>query len=251
MERAKQRVLRFMRGGSARVRPAASGNAVLLETETGRSLATSPAVLAALAREAAVEPVLGGIRIAERRGDPLGARAREVERLPGDGKDEAAGINHAESPLGALMRRRTKGGKPFLTQEEFGAGERLRADFTRGQLSPRLGANWIASVSSGRRGGGVAELTDAALAARLRVEKAVLGVGPELSGVLLDACCFLKGLEQIEAERGWPVRSAKIVLKSALGVLARHYSPMQRPSREPVLHWGAEDYRPRLSAAPE
>lgn len=116
---------------------------------------------------------------------------------------------------------------------------------------PRLGANWEASVASGRRsgsGGGIADLTDAALAARQRVENAVADVGPELSGVLIDVCCFLKGLEQVETERRWPVRSAKVVLKTALGALARHYAP-PAPSgrRKPVLHWGAEDYRPTIS----
>jgi hypothetical protein len=117
---------------------------------------------------------------------------------------------------------------------------------------PRLGANWVASVSSGRRasGGGLAELTNAALGARQRVDSAIAAVGPELSGVLIDICCFLKGLELVEAERGWPVRSAKIVLKTALGVLARHYSPADgalHRSQRHALHWGAEDYRPTIS----
>ncbi len=114
---------------------------------------------------------------------------------------------------------------------------------------PRLGANWVASVSSGRRDGGIADLTDAALAARIRVEKAIGAVGPELSGVLIDVCCFLKGMETVEIERGWPVRSAKIVLKTALGVLSRHYNPEAGRERRPrqMLHWGAADYRPSIS----
>jgi hypothetical protein len=159
--------------------------------------------------------------------------------------------NLSESPLAQLTRMKTKAGKAFLSTREFEAGERLRSDYTRGQLMPRMGANWIASVASGRRaGGGVAELTDAALGARLRVEGAIYTVGPELSGVLLDVCCFLKGLEQVEMERGWPVRSAKVVLKTALGVLARHYFPEHRTdsrSSRKVLHWGSEDYRPSIS----
>jgi hypothetical protein len=111
---------------------------------------------------------------------------------------------------------------------------------------PRLGANWVASVSSGRRDGGIADLTDAALAARIRVENAIRAVGPELSGILIDVCCFLKGMEAVEMERGWPVRSAKIVLKTALGVLSRHYDPGSGRERRPrqMLHWGAADYRP-------
>ena len=50
-------------------------------------------------------------------------------------------------------------------------------------------------------------------------------------------------------ERGWPVRSAKIVLKSALGVLSRHYNPDSgaEPRQRQMLHWGAGDYRPSIT----
>ena len=74
--------------------------------------------------------------------------------------------------------------------------------------------------------------------------------GPELSGILIDVCCFLKGMETVEMERGWPVRSAKIVLKTALGVLSRHYNPDSGRARRQrqMLHWGAADYRPSISS---
>lgn len=167
---------------------------------------------------------------------------------------EAVKVNLAESPLMLLYRRKGKSGHSFIDAREFRAGERLRMDYTRGQIMPRLGINWSAIGGQGQshdRAGGILELTDAALSARLRVEKAIEAVGPELSGVLIDVCCFLKGMKQVEIERSWPARSAKVVLKSALGALARHYEPARdgnaRSAAKPaILHWGTQDYRPAI-----
>ena len=182
-------------------------------------------------------------------GRTAGVEIETREIVLDGGVRASVAVNAAESPLAALARRRARDGQPFLAQGEFDAGERLRADYTRGQLVPRLGANWSAVTASGRRGGGaggVADLTDAALGARQRVDHALDAVGPELAGVLVDVCCFLKGLEQVEMERGWPVRSAKVVLKQALARLARHYDPGRAPRRDRILHWGGEGYRPRI-----
>jgi Domain of unknown function (DUF6456) len=99
----------------------------------------------------------------------------------------------------------------------------------------------------------VAELTDTALASRQRVDKAIDAVGPELACVLIDVCCFLKGLEQVEMERGWPVRSAKIVLMTVLGVLHRHYHLESRGSGPAARSCciGGRRITGRRSTAPE
>jgi len=161
-------------------------------------------------------------------------------------------VNASESPLAWLRRRKGRDGRPLIDAAEFEAGERLRADYTRGQLMPRVTANWTAAVARGRRdgAGGMVEITDAALAARRRVEGALAAIGPELGGLLVDFCCFLKGLEEIERERQWPARSAKLVLRVGLAGLARHYGLSQtargRAAGGRLRHWGTEDYRPTL-----
>ncbi len=256
---AGRRILRFLSGGPASVLPAAHAGKLLLEAAGRGHIAVETGLLALLASRGVLVRTSHSVALSAEGLSLARQSASSGRKEDGDdidlvsvGTGETGAIvlaNLAESPLGPLARRKAKDGRPFLTGIEYEAGERLRSDYTRGRIMPRLGANWIASVASVRRGGpgGGAELTDAALAARQRVENALAAVGPELSGVLIDVCCFLKGLEQVEAERGWPVRSAKIVLKTALAALARHYAP-PRPAHHgrPLLHWGAEGYRPTI-----
>ncbi|MET3354591.1 UNVERIFIED_ORG: hypothetical protein ABID33_002507 [Xanthobacter viscosus] len=147
-------------------------------------------------------------------------------------------MNLAESPLAWLARRTGKDGRALVDPTQLAAGERLRADFTRAQLTPRVTSRW-SEVS----GAGTPEaFTDMVLAAKLRVSRAMTAVGPELSGVLLDVCCFLKGLEAVERERLWPARTAKVVLGLALDRLAVHYGlsgVTQGRARAPVRSWHA------------
>lgn len=263
--RVRGRVIGFLARGAAIAAPAADRRKILLDAGARGTISAPASIVEELARDGLLSrsgkeiclTALGQALAKERteRTESHAAPSREIAVRTIDTEDGPVPVltNLAESPLGQLMRRKTRDGVPFLTGAEFAAGERLRADYTRGQIMPRMGANWEAAVASGRRSGGaggMADLTDAALEARRRVDRAIEAVGPELSGVLIDVCCFLKGLELVEAERGWPARSAKIVLKSALGVLSRHYNPQSRKTRADsgrVMHWGAADYRPTIS----
>jgi hypothetical protein len=166
-----------------------------------------------------------------------------------DGTRQPVRLNRAESPMGPLSRLKDRDGGPFLPPEAVAAGERIAADFMRAQLQPRVTASWEPRLSSRSNGGrgGMADLADGVVAARLAVNRAVEAMGPELAGVALDVCCFMKGLETVERERQWPVRSAKLMLRTALMALSRHYSPPRRSAPASMRHWGAEDYRPEFS----
>lgn len=149
-----------------------------------------------------------------------------VLRAAGDGDGASAGaiIDDAESPLAWLRRRKDKDGKPLIDAAAYAAGERLRADITRAGVLPRTTADWSALGGAGPSGaGGPAEALHGTIAARQRLDHAIAAVGNDFAGLLLDVCGFLKGLETVEAERGWPARSAKVVLVMALRRLAEHY----------------------------
>jgi hypothetical protein len=215
-------------------------SAGLLSPAADRSFVASQAVAAWLRRRA------GG-------DSPFQAQHGLIERrrLGGAG-EETVRVNAAESPIAVLARRKDAKGRPWLAEHAVEAAERLRRDFEIGGLQPRVTANWSAAVNTGRRtdAAGLADLTDAALAARLRFARAMKAIGPELSGVLVDICCFLKGIEAVEREHSWPARSGKLVLRLALDALARHYglaAAARGPEgRSAMRHWGAEDYRPAL-----
>lgn len=186
---------------------------------------------------------------------PDGAAGRSlVETLVAvDGVAQNVLLDERESPLLWLHRRPGKDGRPQISAEEFAAGERFRSDLTLAQMMPRMTMNWeAASAPDGRGAGsrGPAAASDTSLAARQRVRRACDRLGPELSGLAIDVCGFLKGLDAVERERGWPARSAKVVLRLALAALAQHYGLALVPApRNPgILAWQADDARPQIMA---
>jgi hypothetical protein len=156
----------------------------------------------------------------------------------------AVTVDDNESPLAWLARRKGRDGRALIEPHQLQAGERLRADFTRAHLMPRTTSNWESPIASGPRSNGTGHFTDTMIAARQRVRQALDGTGPEFSGLLLDVCCFLKRLEDVERERAWPARSAKVVLQLALDRLARHYGyagEARGMARADLRTWLAED----------
>jgi len=174
-------------------------------------------------------------------GQHIGLSVVQIETADGSAR---LAVDAAESPLAWLARRKGRDGRALIDPSQLQAGERLRADVTLAHMMPRITANWSSSVARGRRAdaGSGMNFTEAAVAARQRVDRALVALGPEFSGLVLDVCCFLKGLEDVERERQWPPRSAKIVLQLGLDRLARHYgygSEVRGKSHSPMRNWTA------------
>jgi hypothetical protein len=63
----------------------------------------------------------------------------------------------------------------------------------------------------------------------------------------------MKGIEEAEKTEGLPQRSGKVVLQIALTRLAQHYglvsdAELTARVRRKLVHWGTEDYRPKMGA---
>lgn len=179
-------------------------------------------------------------------------RRAALRNLPG-GRVGKVLVNDTESPLGWLRRRRGADGKPMLTKTQFQAGERLRDDVTKAQLVASTTTNWSGFDARRSRGHGAAgssaDMSDIAMAARDRVAGALASLSPEMSGLLIDVCCLLIGLEDAERQRRWPRRSAKLVLQLALTQLARHYGLLREPQSQrcgAIRSYGAKGFRPQM-----
>lgn len=150
-----------------------------------------------------------------------------------------------ECPIDYLASRKDKHGKALLEHTEWQAGDRLRTDFTVANMLPSIGMRWGEPIRSKGSNGEILNPTEASIAAQMRVKRALEAVGPEFSGLLIDVCCFLKGLEQVEMERVWPQRSAKVMLRAGLSILARHYAPPIKTAGR-TRTYTTPGYRPSL-----
>lgn len=128
-------------------------------------------------------------------------------------------VNVTESPLGWLFARN------LLTQRQFDAGERLRSDWERAQLAPRVTMAWDAAPVARGRGGSAShtDLTGAQIDAKRRFDHAVASAGPGLADILWRVVCAGEGMRDAETALGWPARAGKLVLTFALDRVADYY----------------------------
>ncbi|MCT2559781.1 DUF6456 domain-containing protein [Tsuneonella sp. YG55] len=131
-------------------------------------------------------------------------------------KARSVTVNLAESPLAWLHAR------GHLDARLFDAGERLRADYERAQLAPRVTMRWdpVRGKSTGDTG-----LTpgERQIAAKARFDGALAAAGRGLEDVLWRVVCAGEALADAERALAWPARSGKLVLRLALDRVADFY----------------------------
>lgn len=122
-----------------------------------------------------------------------------------------------------LSRLAAAGADAFLQPHHVEAGERVRRLVDRARLQPRLTMAYSPSHTAGISGRGATDISDLAAEARRDIAAIHRLLPRDCAGVVLDVCGLAKGLQEVERERGWPRRSAKLVLRIGLEQLAQHY----------------------------
>jgi hypothetical protein len=190
-ERSLLRLMHLLRGGGPATPSRASVRGTVLLTCGARgTLAVDEASLRKAVRAGLLEMNADGLvalseqgqRVARGQAEALSPAPRQVilRTVDGPSGPEKLTFNQAESPLTQIAARRDRNGGTFLSQAEVDAGERLRADYEKACLVPRLGINWEQPISKGRAGAARSEgldMSEAVLAARQRVDKAIAAVG--------------------------------------------------------------------------
>ena len=142
-------------------------------------------------------------------GPANGTRARRNRRT--------VTVNLAESSLSWLHAR------GLLSDRRFAAGELLRADWERAQLSPRVTMRWEPVRIGGSSGTADLAPGERQIAAKARFDGAIAAAGPGLEDVLWRVVCAGESLPLAEKALGWPVRTGKLVLGLALDRVADYH----------------------------
>lgn len=221
--RARKPVLRFVRallatavavreGESFRV--ATPAGAVLLAFDEVRTLQADGVVGGDMRRAIVLPGTAQWLKRQMLEADAFAAQHRVVAPGP-----EGSARNLAESPLARLAT--ASGDEPaFLERHQVEAGERVRQLVERARLSPRMTMSYSAEHIASGGPGHAGEVSDMAADARRRLADIHRGLPRDCADVVLDVCGLEKGLQQVETERGWPRRSAKLVLRIGLDRLA-------------------------------
>lgn len=149
--------------------------------------------------------------LVERQVQDAGTVTRRVRR--------SVTVNQVESPLGWLYRH------GHLDVRQYEAGEQLRSDWERANLSPCVTMRWDPAPGARlRQGGGPSlERSEQQASARARFDSAIEAAGPGMSDILWRVVCAGEGMRDAETALGWPARAGKLVLRMALDRVANFY----------------------------
>jgi hypothetical protein len=107
-------------------------------------------------------------------------------------------------------------GDDFLESHHREAASRLARLFERASLRQRVTMSYDPARIGRASGKTQGDLSDSAADARKRLARLAARMPRDCWGTLVDVCLYDKGLQQIETERSWPRRSAKLVLRIGL-----------------------------------
>ncbi|WP_160297786.1 DUF6456 domain-containing protein [Devosia chinhatensis] len=145
-----------------------------------------------------------------------------------------------------------KSEETFLRAHHLEASRRLTLLFGKAALAQRVTMSYDPARVGGRRSPTQqADLADSAAHARRLLAELARRMPRDCWDLLTDICAFDKGLQQVEQERGWPRRSAKLVLRIGLeqfaGIMGLREVAEGRPTT-PSRTWLPE--RPPLFPEP-
>jgi len=202
-------------GGDGLFRVALGERHFSLPAETCTQLASAGVIRCANGLASPTSETRNWLRRCLAEGDQAFAAQHRVESV------NAAGlrVNLTESPLARLAIGN------YLLPHHLLAGERFRRLVEQAGLRPKVTMTYDHGHVAD--GGGATPaaigISDMAVDARVALERIYAVLPAECSGILFDICGFKKGLQQIETERRWPRRSAKLVLRISLEHLAQHF----------------------------
>ena len=114
----------------------------------------------------------------------------------------------------------------IVTARQFDAGERLRGDWERAQLAPRVTMAWDAAPVARGRGGSAPEpdLNGAQLDAKRRFDHAIAARRARALPIFYGgSSARARGCAKPKRALGWPARAGKLVLTFALDRVADYY----------------------------
>lgn len=145
--------------------------------------------------------------------------------------------------LPEAVLRLTREGDRYLQTHHLEASVRLLALFERAKLRQRVTMSYDPGRVGRSKATGGADLNDFAADARTRLNRLAQSVPPDCWNVLADVCLYEKGLQDIETERRWPRRAAKLVLRIALDQVAAEFGLTEvatGPASGSERHWRPE-----------